>query len=70
MVPLRVQSRHMIKLVTVGVSHKSDTLGHILFLVIYHRLLFPYKFELIWININLQVFNGNDTVFFIICNIN
>ena len=42
----------MIEFVAVRVSHEPDPPAHILFLVIYHRLLFAYKFELIWIQIN------------------
>jgi hypothetical protein len=70
MVPLRIQRCHVIKFVTVRVSQESYTLGDILFFVIYHRLLFAYKFELIWIKINFKVLDGNHTVFFIIESIN
>jgi hypothetical protein len=70
MVPLRIQRCHVIEFVTVRVSQESYTLGDILFFVIYHRLLFAYKFELIWIKINFKVLDWNHTVFFIIGSIN
>lgn len=49
MISIRIQCCYAIYFVAIRVRHQSNTLGHILFLVIYHWLLFAYKFELIWI---------------------